>query len=54
MILDFRFIIDYTHEDVGMSPITSWNVEEGTKFVLSEDITMWDVKILKVLKVMKV
>ena len=36
MTLDFRFIIDYTHEDVEMSAIANWNVEEEMKYVLSD------------------
>ena len=35
--LDPRFITDYVPEDVGMSAITNWIVEEGVKFVPSED-----------------
>ena len=35
--LDLRFITDYIPEDVGVSAITSWIVEEGVKFVPSED-----------------
>lgn len=35
--LDPRFVTDYIPEDVGMSAITNWIVEEGVKFVPSED-----------------
>ena len=35
--LDPRFITDYIPEDVGMSTITNWLIEEGLKFVLSQD-----------------
>ena len=35
--LDPRCITDYVPEDVGMSAITNWIVEEGVKFVPSED-----------------
>ena len=34
---DPRFNIDYIPEDVGMSTITNWIVEEGVKLVPSED-----------------
>ena len=36
--LDPRFFTDYIPEDVGMSAITSWIVEERVKSVPSEDI----------------
>ena len=35
--LDPRFITDYIPEDVGMSTITNWLIEEGLKFVPSQD-----------------
>ena len=37
MFLDPKFITDYIPKDVGMSAITNWIVEEGVKFVPSED-----------------
>ena len=37
ILLDPRFITDYIPEDVVMTAIMNWIVEEGVKFMPSED-----------------
>lgn len=42
MFLEPRFIAVHIPEDVGISAITAWIVEEGAKFVPSEDSSSED------------